>query len=182
VIIVFGLALLVLAAAVVVLFAMLAELASRIPADSRTPVVQPVDGVALGHAPDGWPPGLPAAEQCVLLVLSPTCSSCADIARQLSEGAAHLDQARLGLVIPAMARGARLGGEEFVAQHRLERFRHHLDEGGDWVATQFGVRLSPVALVFRAGRLTAAYSFNDIAALWTRVTEDWQEQQEEATL
>ena len=52
--VIFGIALLVVAAAVVVLFAMLGELATRIPAPGptrRDPVVQPARGGAAGGRP-----------------------------------------------------------------------------------------------------------------------------------
>ena len=54
-------------------------------------------------------------------------------------------------------------------EQRLQRidthFRHYVDEGGAWVDEQFDLRVSPVALVFRDGRLDSAYGFNDVAAL-----------------
>ena len=52
--VIFGIALLVVAAAVVVLFAMLGELATRIPAPGptrRDPVVQPLEEARLGGVP-----------------------------------------------------------------------------------------------------------------------------------
>ena len=89
--IIFGIALLVVAAAVVVLFAMLGELATRIPAPGptrRDPVVQPLEEARLGGVPAYWPPGLRQAcgdRDLVLIVLSTVCSTCADIAFQLTE-------------------------------------------------------------------------------------------------
>jgi hypothetical protein len=59
-----------------------------------------------------------------------------------------------------------------IAEHGLSQFPYYVDDGGDWVATQFGVRHSPLALVVRDGRMLAAYQFNNVAALRRRVDED----------
>lgn len=163
--IVFGVALLVLAAAVVVLFAMLAELAARVPDRStpyRNPAVNPLEEARLGHSPDSWPVELPTRERSVLLVLSTICNSCEDVARQLVSDPGHTDWTAAALVIST---GGRLRGEEFVARHRLGIFPHFIDEGGKWVTGEFGVQASPTALVFHGERLESAYEFNDVAAL-----------------
>lgn len=180
--VVFGIALVVLAGAVVVLFAMLAELASRLPADGgaeRDTSILPVEGAVLGHLPDFWPRGLPDARRCTVLVLSTICRSCADIAAQLSADQAYAHWDELGLLV-ASARGA--GGDEFIARHSLQRFRHYVDEDGDWVTAQFGVRSSPVALIFREGKLEAAFAFNDVAALRARVDREWRNQEKGAVV
>src|SRR4051794_3170283 len=110
--IVFGVALLVLAAAVVVLFAMLAELAARVP-DRSTPYrnqeIRPLTEARTGHSPDVWPISLPTAERSVLLVLSTICNACEDVARQLVSEPGHADWAEASIVIST---GARIRGEE----------------------------------------------------------------------
>lgn len=164
----FGAALLILAAAIVVLFAMLGELASRVPppgATRRDPTLRPIKEARLGTVPLTWPTGLAPANgdgRAVVLVLSTVCAACSDIAAQLTEGPGHGDWRELAVVVSA---GNRQAGEQFIAQHQLSAFRHYVDPGGDWVAGQFGVRISPSALVFHSGRLEAAYLFNDVAAL-----------------
>ncbi len=163
--VVFGVALLVLAAAVVVLFAMLAELAARVPdrsAPYRNPAIRPLDEARVGHSPDVWPAGLPHRERSVLLVLSTICNACEDVARQLVSDPGHADWAEASVV---MSTGARIRGEEFVTRNRLERFPYFIDEGGEWVHGEFGVQSSPTALVFRGKRLESALEFNDVAAL-----------------
>lgn len=161
--VVFGFVLLVVVAAVVLLFAMMGELASRVPESTRrVPVVQPSGDAAIGRVPYVWPAELPDARRCVLLVLSTICGSCVDIATQLSELPGYAEWDELGVVISTSHQGR---GDEFVAQHGLDRFRHYVDEGGAWVDEQFDLRVSPVALVFRDGRLDSAYGFNDVAAL-----------------
>jgi hypothetical protein len=168
-IIVLAVALLVLSAAIVVLFAMLGELASRLPApgdQQRDTAVRPLEQARLGHVADSWPAVLAArhgiGQPSVLLVLSSACSSCADIAGQLTEDPGFGDWAEMAVVISTASRES---GEHFVAQHGLNRFPHYIDEGGEWVSGEFGVRLSPSALVFAAGQLSAAYTFRDVAAL-----------------
>jgi len=60
VLVVFGVALLILAVAMVVLFAMMGELASRVPGPSairRDATVRSLDEAQLGSIPSSWPPG-----------------------------------------------------------------------------------------------------------------------------
>jgi hypothetical protein len=71
---------------------------------------------------------------------------------------------------------------DFVARHGLQRLHHYVDEGGAWTEAEFGVHLSPVALVLKADRLESAYLFNDIAAVRARIDQDWQRQQKEAAV
>jgi hypothetical protein len=169
---VFGVALLLVAAAVVVLFAMLGELASRIPdpaANRPTPIVEPYRDAEVGRAAQHWPDGLPDASRCVLLVLSTMCSSCTDVADQLTAYRAGAEWPELGVVVTT---GGPYHAADFIAEHGLSKFPHYVDDGGEWVATQFGLQHSPLALVVHDGRLVAAYRFNDVVALRRRVDED----------
>jgi hypothetical protein len=169
---VFGVALLLVAAAVVVLFAMLGELASRVPdpaADRPVQIVEPYSDATLGSAPQVWPDGLPEVSSCVLLVLSTMCNSCTDVADQLVAHRTRGQWPELGVVVTT---GGPYRAADFIAEHGLSQFPHYIDEGGDWVTTQFGVRHSPLGLVLRDGRLVAAYRFNSVAALRRRVAED----------
>ncbi len=184
VLVVFGVALLVLAAAMVVLFAMMGELASRVPGPSTTrrdATVRALDEAQLGSVPSSWPPGLEAGNgngngngSTVLLVLSTICATCADIATQLTENPGHADWGELGVVVSTSNQGR---GNDFVARHGLGAFRHFVDTGGDWVSDQFGVRVSPTALVFTAGRLESAYVFYDVAALRAKIKKEREDRQ-----
>lgn len=169
--VVFGVALLVLAAAVVVLFAMLAELAARVPDRSepyRNKEIRPLTEARTGHSPDVWPISLPTMERSVLLVLSTICNACEDVARQLVSEPGHTDWAEASIVIST---GARIRGEEFVTRNRLTQFRYFVDESGEWVHSEFGIQSSPTALVFRGKQLESAYEFNDVAALRAALAE-----------
>lgn len=177
---VLALAVLVLAIAVVILFAMLGQLAGRVPEpEQRVPFLKSLPEIPLGGVPGEWPPGLPGRQECTLIVLSTICRSCADIAQQLSAEPGYADRPDVGLVIATGARAG--GGEEFVERHSLQRFRYFIDEHGDWVSAQFDLRFSPAALVLRGGRLESAYSFNDVAALLVRVGEEKKRQEEVRT-
>lgn len=170
--VVFGVALLVLAAAVVVVFAMLAELASRVSADDGPDeTVLPVEGAVLGRYPGSWPAGLPSAQRSVVVVLSTICRSCAGVAAQLSDDVTYAQWEEFGVLI--VATGG-VGADEFIERYRLRRFRHHVDENGVWISGEFGVRTSPVALVFRAGRLESAYTFSNLTALRARIDSQSQ--------
>jgi hypothetical protein len=100
----------------------------------------------------------------VLLVLSTVCRSCETIATQLITDQA--DWTEVALLVSSATRDR---GHGFVAEHRLGRYAHYVDEGGDWVSEEFDVRTSPTALVFHHGRLASAYAFSDVARLRSEV-------------
>jgi hypothetical protein len=112
--------------------------------------------------PDTWPAPLPPADRAVLLVLSTSCGACDDVAKQLVDDPGHADWDRMGVVVSSAGREK---GEDFVTRQGLTGFPVHIDPDGEWVASQFGVRTSPVALVFESGRLSAGHIFNDVTSL-----------------
>jgi hypothetical protein len=170
----FGFVLLVFAVAIVVLFAMLAELASRVPSrEPDTPWTRPLEEARVGRVPEAWPADFAGKEHPVVLVLSTACQSCRAVAVQLSEE--HADWADVALVISTSSRPL---GDEFVAQYKLGRFTYYIDEGGDWVSEEFGVRTSPSALVFRDGRLATAHVFSDVATLRSMVSGEGEQSKE----
>jgi hypothetical protein len=175
--VVFGFALLTLAAAIVVLFAMMGELSSRVPepgAAQRDTTVRPVEDARIGHAPQVWPAGLPDPADAVLLVLSTACGSCKDVAGQLGTDPAHADWPEVAVVVSTAGKQT---GEEFVTTHGLDRFPHYIDEGGEWTVGEFGVQLSPTALVLRSGRLASAHVFNDVTSLRNAIEEPSESEQ-----
>ncbi len=163
----FGFVLLLLTGAVVVLFAMLGELSSRVtPGSGGSPEdVRPLLDVPVGRAPERWPgplAELAGAEQAVALVLSTACTSCAKVAGQLRDQPELVAGQHIGVVISTADRQR---GDEFVAQHGLARLPSYVDEQGEWVVREFGINTSPSALVFQRGRLVSAFVFTDAAAL-----------------
>lgn len=159
---------LLLAAAIVMLFAMLGELASRVPEpEPQRTWMEPIEGIQLGQMPKSWPAELaqvPERDHSVLLVvLSTVCTSCRAIAAELVN---HTDWSEAALVVSTPAAA---NGKAFVAEFGLESFPHYIDEGGDWVRSEFGVESSPIALVVREGRLAGAYSFSDTVTLRARL-------------
>ncbi|HET6633746.1 MAG TPA: hypothetical protein VFH77_01825 [Streptomyces sp.] len=161
-----SLALLVFTAALVLLYAMVGELASRVPRaaqeDGRADFVTPLTELDPGTVPADWPGQLAALqgeERAVLLVLSPSCSSCNRVAGELAtmgEGEFGLP---LGVVVSS---GDRRTGEEFAARHGLHRLPCLVDERGAWVTGSFGVRTSPAALVITRGVAAEAYVFGGL--------------------
>ena len=104
--IILGFALLVLAGGMVVLFAMFGELSVRVAETGlvkRSTEIRPLDRARLGHVPASWPPaiGQLGTREFALLVLSSACTSCADIATQLTENPGHADWAGMGVVVVA---------------------------------------------------------------------------------
>lgn len=168
--VVFGFALLVLAAAIVMLFAMFGELSSRVAESPSAPVrdkrIQPLDDARIGLIPDSWPASLPGPSDAVLLVLSTACGACTDVAAQLRSD--HVGWDEVGVVISTSGRQM---GEDFVETHGIGGFSHLVDEGGVWAREELGVQQSPTALVFRSGRLRSAVAFHDVTSLRSHVEE-----------
>ena len=161
---------LLLAAAVVMLFAMLGELSSRVPVLPAG--AAPMDDEArLGHRPDAWPPelaGVAAAPDAVLLVLSTACVSCNRVAEHLRDGFDPLPGQATGIALstPDPARA-----ERFLREHGLPSESVYVDVGGAWVPAEVGVQTSPSALFFKSGELASATVFPDIESLRTAVKE-----------
>ncbi|MBE1492783.1 hypothetical protein [Plantactinospora soyae] len=161
---------LILAGAIVMVFAMLGELSSRVPASNEESLrrIEAIDTARTGHSPSHWPAELAhVAEQeySLVLILSSTCVSCEKIAGQVSK---MLDRgpANLGLVVACPARER---GEHFAATHGIDRGTLYIDEDGAWTKGEFSVETSPAALLFRNGRLQSALLFWDLPAVLTAV-------------
>jgi len=158
----FGFVALLLAGAIVVLFAMLGELSSRVgPAATVDRSVTELSEALIGRSPDVWPDGLSVlgdAEEGLALVLSTACGSCKTVAEQL-RSRPELASGNLALVISTSDAA---GADQFVKQFNLERIPRYVDVDGDWVTAEFGVQVSPTALMFRRGQLTAALVFADV--------------------
>jgi hypothetical protein len=165
----------VLAAAVIGLFAMMGELASRvINPDEQVPEhpPHPLEDARLGAEPAEWPSELAAlrdADVAHLLVFGSTCTTCGQIASGATGSLDILPQP-VGVVVssPLPADGA-----EFIARHPLvTRYPHLVDAGGTWVRSTFGIDGSPSVLVFERGRLASAHSFTSAGALGRLSTSD----------
>lgn len=162
--IVLGVAVFALTVAVVGLFAMMGELASRVPdpvAEEIDPDAppRPLAEVRLGAEAERWPAELadvPEQPLAHVLVFGASCGTCRRI---LSGGTGPLDvlDPRPAIVISASGQAA---GAEFVAEHPvLASFPHAIDAGGEWLKQNFGVDTSPSVLVFARGRLQSAHTF-----------------------
>ncbi|HEY7200910.1 MAG TPA: hypothetical protein VIC57_11880 [Candidatus Dormibacteraeota bacterium] len=166
--VVIALGLLVLTGAVVLLFAMMGELASRVPppeGDRPDQRVIPLNEALVGNAPDAWPSSLAhlsSASDGLLIVLSTVCNSCRRVAGQLSPELGADGARPFAVLISCPGRDR---GEDFAQRHALGRFPYFVDEHGDWVTRAFGVLSSPSALFLREGRLESALQFQDLTAL-----------------
>ncbi len=167
--ILFSVVLLILALAVVMLFAMYGELAARVQAGgggSSKSTLIPLDEAKLGRSPDRWPTEFGLLSQADVpvgvLVLSASCRSCARVAAQLVAGGETWRGKLLGVVISAASLDR---AQEFQAANGLTDFTCYLDDGGEWVTGEFGVQSSPVALIMRSGKLDAAYILDDLDLL-----------------
>ncbi len=165
-----SLVVLILTGAVVVLFAMLGELSSRVPAadeDARRRL-EAIETARTGRRPDYWPAELAhVAEQeyALVLVLSSSCSSCEQIAGQVSR---LLDRGPANVAV-VVACGDRSRGEQFARTHGIDRGVVYIDVEGAWSTGEFGVDTSPAALLIRDGRLQSALLFWDLPAVLAAV-------------
>jgi hypothetical protein len=170
-----ALVLLLLAAAIVLLFAMMGELSSRLPGQEggEPGLLAPVAGYREDVTTHDWPAELaPLSHEpaTALLVLSPICTTCGKVAASL---ASRTLDPPVGLVISSHERSS---GEEFIARHALQTFPHFIDDGGVWTSSKVGINQSPTALLFSNGKITGAYSFSDVTTVMQmldhKVTED----------
>ena len=171
---VFSVVLLVLAAAIVVLFAMFGELTARLPnlnAGYLDPKIVPLDEARLGSTPKSRPAPLRHLAEvddgaALLLVLSTACASCEGVGRQLAAARNGSRSKQPGILVSCADAHS---GNEFIQRHALENFPTYVDEGGAWVSSSFGVQHSPTGLLIRGGRLESALIFTDLSALWATV-------------
>jgi hypothetical protein len=169
-----AIAVLVMAAAIVLLFAMMGELTARLPrlgVGYRDPTVRPLPEVRIGARAAHWPSELlqfaNQDDAACLVVLSTACATCEDVAQQMAEHLSGGSQVPTGIVVSCADRRT---GEEFVRRHGLDGFPVYVDEEGEWVSREFGARTSPSGLVLRQGVVDAAYVFGDMAALEKAIT------------
>jgi hypothetical protein len=160
---VLAIAVILLTICIVVLFAMMGELYARLgPAIQPT---EPVQEAKLGQSADSWPRELAAvgaAQRGLLIVLSSSCVSCDDVARQLVDDFHPVPEYETAVALttsdPARA-------EAFLVRHELPRDKVFVDNGGYWVTDTFGVQSSPSALMLTSGKLTSAMVFTDARTL-----------------
>lgn len=172
--ILFGLVLLLLVVAVVVLFAMFGELASRVPGRAEPDrTVRPYEHARIGATPAMWPDPVGdfvaqrRSTTAVLIVLSTLCTSCQAVAEQIATERRDKRVALDSVLVISCAVHER--GQEFVDRYGLHSTLHYIDAGGNWVADSFGITVSPCALLIEDGALAAALVFQDYMALQAAV-------------
>ena len=178
---VFGFGLLFLAAMVALLFSMCAELARRIGVAGagsgnvsvEDPYARPVDRPGVFLRPGvSWPPSLASVtsrDSFLLVVLSTSCTSCREVARQLGEGWGDRAHDAIGVVISTPDAST---GERFAADFHLGGLPYLIDEDGQWTMTSLGLSLSPVGVVISGNELRQTYVFNSVETLWHTFLED----------
>lgn len=179
----FAFALLILACAVGLLFAMCAELASR--SGGNAAEVEPPRYVRpLGRSSvylretAAWPAELAALrgnDDFLLLVLSTSCATCNTIVEQLGrDDWVDRSAGQLGVVLSTPDREL---AEDYVNKYGLAALPLYIDVNGDWSEAALGLSLSPAGLIFHHGDLDETYVFNHIDPLWTTFTEatEWKE-------
>jgi hypothetical protein len=56
-------------------------------------------------------------------------------------------------------------------RNSLARFPHLVDESGAWISGNFGVNVSPTALLMEKGKLAEAYTFTTAIGLFQTVVK-----------
>jgi hypothetical protein len=140
------------------LFAMMGELASRIPETSR-PVE--VEGAKLGASVPRGPSGEVLPVDQLVLIFSTSCSTCARLLRQF-------DEVHWGDLVPLVAV---VGPDVETVENFAARFAavntwgFVADDSGRWSSSALGVNTSPTAALIRGGQLAWAFSFTETADL-----------------
>jgi hypothetical protein len=163
---VLSIAVVLLAIGMVALFAMMGELHARFGPSTAPPDETVLEVEAkLGETVPVWPVELAdvrTASDGLLLVLSASCVSCEDVARELSKNFEPVSGYRTAVAVTASdAKRA----ATFLAGHDLPPNKVFVDVGGRWVLDSFGVQSSPSALVFSHGTLMSASVFTNPKSL-----------------
>jgi hypothetical protein len=160
-----------LSVGVVLLFAMMAELWSRLaplaPLSGVVTAIRPLDEARIGASDIDWPIELsqvPLLADATLVVFSTSCATCREIAGQLSSRGSGGSRLLDSLFIVVSCPQEEIG-EDFIQRYSLRDAPHIVDSRGEWTRTQLGVQTSPSALVFRNGRLEKAFTFGSAEAL-----------------
>lgn len=162
-----AIALFVLTVAMVGLFAMMGELAARVPDEGTEEAAgppRPIQQVALDVVPDRWIDEvayLQHEEFGVAVVFSTSCASC----QRIAGGATGKLDLPPGAAVVISSSSQELG-EQFLEENpMIRRYRHVVDPGGTWLTETLGVDISPSILTFHYGRLTSAHTFGSASVL-----------------
>lgn len=157
-----------LIAAVIALFAMMGELSAQVQGSSSGHVdstLQPMADVDLIRPPS-WPRELASvANKPVghLIVLSTACQTCRGIAQDMKKLLTVNKTSNFAVLISTVdSRRA----EDFIQDTQLPPgIPRYIDVGGAWIASSFGLNISPSLLTFEHGQLSYAHGFTSISAL-----------------
>jgi hypothetical protein len=169
----FGVAVLMLAGAVVVLFSMFGELAARTGAQMNTstaaPLMRPIESAPVGRSPSFFPVGpvqsVATSDFGGVIVLSTSCKTCEDVATHFPNELGRAADAvgdRIVVVVSSPNTGI---GRDFAIRHGLDAVPHWIDEGGRWLRQEVGIDISPAYLLFSRGVLRSALTFSNASAL-----------------
>jgi hypothetical protein len=158
---------LVLAVAVVVLFAMFGQLAARVPAAAdASGTAEPILSLHVGRSAGFWPVSLaplpPPGSFGALIVLSSSCTSCVKVAGQLPTLPSQVAADLLGVVVTGPSGEA---AQAFADANLTGALPLFVDGGGDWVTGEFGLQASPSYLIFEGSELRSGYVFDQLNAL-----------------
>jgi len=158
-----SIAILLLTCAVIVLFAMMGEVASRLgDSVARPTTTRDLLDANLGKAPTWWPAPIDAdSPPSLALILSTSCQVCVKVSRSLAElGPDSLsDQTALVISCPNFDRGW-----SFAEEFALPNIGGTLviDDRGEWARNELNIDISPSIVTFEGGTILAAYAFGSL--------------------
>lgn len=158
-----GCALLLLAFAVVVLFAMIGSLASKLPEYGTAALPE----IALGARPESidFDAMAISPDHRFLLVLSTLCSTCRKILTEISESSGVLN-GEIAIILIAGNLGE---GNEVLDDAGLAGYPAYVDLEGDWTKSNLGLAQSPSLVVISNGHADAAFPVQRLADIEQRV-------------
>lgn len=159
-----------LSAAVLVLFAMMGELTSRMERISQgsgfdeqlSPTGTPILAARVGHRPEWYPTDMEIDSGVhTVLVVSTVCTSCSALVAELVE------QQRFDDLLVLVVCRTEETGWDFVERHDLRRHASgvYLDLTGFWLLEEFNIASSPAVVRFEDAVLTEASNVTSTSQL-----------------
>lgn len=182
--ILFAFMFLVVALAIVMLFAMNAEILRRLESRPHSDEAERSDAFWSLTRPEiyirddiPWHAELDTLRGgggFLILVFSTVCTTCNTAAAELGTFWKDQNSCRIGVVISTPNSNE---ADSFMSRHSISTIPHFVDADGEWVKSKFGVTFSPVAMIIEDDTLRAVYGFQHVPPLWETISKEmsWEE-------
>jgi hypothetical protein len=164
---------LLLCIATAILFAMVGQLAARLPEfqGQQAGPVQRLEELERGRPAPSWaappaPLGNGHGQSLYgLLVLSTICTTCSQLAKELAARAPDSLPLPLKLVLSTPLK--RADADAYVRRYRLDAYRPLIDEQGARCKDDLGLMISPALVMIRQGRILDGYTITHLSSIDT---------------